>query len=86
MHLPAGKKEDISMTEAGKILFLPVPSSFQYPAREYGLSRRQEGAQHAWQHRIYRFPPRERPDAFAYSAKGNAAMVQISGTIIDLYA
>jgi len=74
------------MTAAGKILYLPVPSPLHLPARKYGLSRRQAEAGHAWQHRIYRLPPRERPDTFAYTAKGNAAMVQISGTIIDLYA
>jgi hypothetical protein len=74
------------MTAAGKILYLPVPGSVQFPAREYGLSRRQAGTQHTWQHRIYRLPPRERPDAFAYTAKGNAAMEQINGTIIDLFA
>ncbi len=74
------------MTAAGKILYLPLPFPLQPPAREYNLSQRQAGAQHAWQDRIYRLAPRERPDAFAYTAKGNPAMVQINGTIIDLYA
>jgi hypothetical protein len=85
MHLPAGKKEDIGMTEAGKILFLQAPNSFQHAVHEYGLSRQLDRAQRSWQHRIYRLPPRERPETFAYTQNGNAASVQINGTIIDLY-
>jgi hypothetical protein len=73
------------MATAGKIVYLPVPSPVQIPARDYSLPRLQAGIQQPWQHRIYRLPPRERPDPFAYTAKGHAAMVQVNGTIIDLY-
>jgi hypothetical protein len=74
------------MTAAGKILYLPVPSPMKLHASGYGLSRRQAGAQQSWPEPIYRIPPRERPDTFAYTSRGHASTDQVNGTIIDLYA
>lgn len=73
------------MTAAGKLSYLPVAIPMRTVASEYNRPQRQTGTPQTWQHRIYRLPPRERPDAFSYFPSGHAATAPAKGTVIDLY-
>lgn len=74
------------MTAAGKLSYLPVSSPIRTAVSKFNLLQSQPGAQHKGQHRIFRLPPRERPDIFSYYPNGHAAAAPVTGAIVDLYA